>query len=109
MVELQEGSRVALLVPGSHAYLDAVHSLLARGIFPIPLDPRLTEHERTRILAPLAPDVVVTDAAELATVTTPDRGLPLGRPMHCTSGTTGTPKGVDSGLLDNTVGGLPRG
>lgn len=36
---LAEGSRVALLVPGSPAYLDAVHSLLARGVVPIPLDP----------------------------------------------------------------------
>jgi long-chain acyl-CoA synthetase len=28
------------------------------------------------------------------------RELPRGRPMHCTSGTTGTPKGVFSGILD---------
>ncbi len=44
--ELREGSRVALLVPGSHAYLDAVLGLLAEGMFPIPLDPRLTAYER---------------------------------------------------------------
>lgn len=100
MVEpLREGDRVALLVPGSHAYLDAVHSLLARGIYPIPLDPRLSPYERERILTPLAPHVVVEDDVSLASVTTPDRGLPRARPMHCTSGTTGTPKGVDSGLL----------
>ncbi|MGA8256806.1 MAG: AMP-binding protein [Nocardioides sp.] len=99
MAALQAGARVALLVPGSAAYLDAVHSLLARGIFPIPLDPRLTDHERERILGPLDPDLVVTDVAGLAAVTTADRGMPRGRPMHCTSGTTGTPKGVDSGLL----------
>ena len=29
------------------------------------------------------------------------RGLPRARPMHCTSGTTGTPKGVWSGLLSD--------
>ena len=96
---MEEGDRVALLVPGSHAYLDAVHSLLARGIFPIPLDPRLTEHERERILTPLAPTLVVETPEQLASVTTSDRGLPRGRPMHCTSGTTGVPKGVDSGSL----------
>ena len=45
------GDRVALLVPGSHAYLDAVLRLLAAGVFPIPLDPRLTASERERILA----------------------------------------------------------
>ncbi|GAA4697790.1 hypothetical protein GCM10023226_40340 [Nocardioides nanhaiensis] len=88
-------------MPGSPAYLEAVWSLLARSVVPIPLDPRLTEHERTRILAPLDPTVVVTDAAGLAAVTTPDRGVPRARPMHCTSGTTGTPKGVWSGLLDD--------
>jgi long-chain acyl-CoA synthetase len=96
---MREGDRVALLVPGSPAYLDAVHSLLARGIFPIPLDPRLTEHERGRILAPLAPTLVVETAEQLAAITTSDRGLPRGRPMHCTSGTTGVPKGVHSGPL----------
>ena len=93
-------SRVALLVPGSQAYLDAVLSLLARGIAPIPLDPRLTTYERERILTPLAPDLVVTEEAGLAAVTGAEpAGLPLRRPLHCTSGTTGVPKGVDSGLL----------
>ena len=29
------------------------------------------------------------------------RRLPRARPVHCTSGTTGTPKGVSSGLLDD--------
>ena len=88
-------------MPASDAYLDAVHSLLARGIFPIPLDPRLSSHERERILTPLDPAGVVETLEQLAAVTTVDHGLPLGRPMHCTSGTTGVPKGVDSGLLDH--------
>ncbi|MBU1802862.1 AMP-binding protein [Nocardioides sp.] len=101
MSALAAGDRVALLVPASGAYLDAVHSLLAHGIFPIPLDPRLSPHERERILNPLDPALVVETPEQLAAVTTADRGLPLGRPMHCTSGTTGVPKGVDSGLLDH--------
>jgi len=103
-VELREGSRVALLVPGSPDYLDVVMSLLAAGMFPIPLDPRLTAHERERILAPLEPDLVVETEAQLAAMVahTPARfrwGVPRGRPIHVTSGTTGTPKGVWSGLL----------
>ncbi len=96
---LGEGSRVALLVPGSLDYLGAVHSLLARGIIPIPLDPRLTAPERQGILTQLSPDLVVEDAAGLAAVTAEGRGLPRARPMHVTSGTTGTPKGVFSGVL----------
>ena len=103
--DLQPGMRVALLVPGSLAYIRVVMSLLADGIFPVPLDPRLTPSERDRILTSVRPDVVVTSGSELDALVS--RGgvgeaqrLPLGRPMHVTSGTTGTPKGVYSGLLD---------
>jgi long-chain acyl-CoA synthetase len=92
---------VALLVPGSAAYVDAVISLLVRGVVPVPLDPRLTEHERGRILADLDPALVVSEEADLAALHTgwAPGDVPLARPMHVTSGTTGTPKGVWSGLL----------
>jgi len=100
---LSPGDRVALLVPGSLTYVDAVMSLLADGVFPVPLDPRLTAYERDRILAALEPALVVTDEETLSgLVTGRRRDLPLGRPMHVTSGTTGVPKGVFSGLLDET-------
>ena len=103
-VELREGDRVALVVPGSLVYVDAVMSLLARGVFPIPLDPRLTSYERERILAFLEPRLVVEDELTLSSlvdqVSTATERLPRGRPIHVTSGTTGTPKGVFSGLLD---------
>jgi long-chain acyl-CoA synthetase len=95
------GSRVALLVPGSGAYLDAVLALLAAGVVPIPLDPRLSEQERERVLADLDPALVITDddgVADLAAAYDRPR-LPRARPMHVTSGTTGTPKGVWSGIL----------
>ena len=95
---LREGDRVALLVPGSLAYLAAVQSLLARGVIPIPLDPRLTSYERERILGSLSPTLVVETEDALAGLTG-DLGLPRARPMHVTSGTTGTPKGVWSGVL----------
>jgi long-chain acyl-CoA synthetase len=96
---LHEGDRVALLVPGSATYLAAVLALLGRGVVPIPLDPRLTAYERERILACLDPHVVVEDEDDLARYAG-EAGLPRARPMHVTSGTTGTPKGVWSGVLD---------
>ncbi|MFL6022206.1 MAG: class I adenylate-forming enzyme family protein, partial [Marmoricola sp.] len=100
--DLRPGDRVALLVPGSARYVDVALSLLVRGIIPIPLDPRLTEAERAGILSSLDPTLVVTevdDLEELALGWAPGQ-VPLARPMHVTSGTTGAPKGVHSGVLD---------
>jgi len=104
--DLSPGDRVALLVPGSPAYVDLVIALLAAGIVAVPLDPRPTPTERDAILSDLAPALVVDDPDLVDELwrTCPDRhrrGLPRCRPMHVTSGTTGRPKGVWSGLLDD--------
>jgi long-chain acyl-CoA synthetase len=104
-VEIRPADRIALLVPGSPEYVDLVLGLLAAGMFPVPLDPRLTESERAGILADIEPRLVVDTPELLASMVehTPERfrrGLPRARPMHVTSGTTGRPKGVCSGPLD---------
>lgn len=107
---LPEGSRVALLVPGSLLLLETVMALLSRGVLPVPLDPRLTAYERERILGGLDPALVLTDEEALAALlddVRPEGSMsgwtPRARPMHVTSGTTGTPKGVSSGLLSPTA------
>jgi long-chain acyl-CoA synthetase len=84
-------------------YVELVIALLQRGIFPVPMDARLTESERVELLEYVDPDLVVDDPEALAELHAqvprlPDRP-PLGRPIHLTSGTTGRPKGVYSGLL----------
>ena len=101
---LSPGDRVALLVPGSAAYVDLVIALLRRGVFPVPMDVGLTPSEREGLLSELDPALVVTTQEQveqlLAGSTGAADGPPLGRPIHLTSGTTGRPKGVFSGLLD---------
>lgn len=98
---LSPGDRVALLVRGSAAYVDLVLGLLAREVFPIPLDPALTPVEREGLLEDLRPHHVLTSLAEVEewAAAYPLGGVPRGRPIHVTSGTTGRPKGVFSGIL----------
>jgi long-chain acyl-CoA synthetase len=77
-----------------------VIGLLAAGIVPIPLDPKLTPDERSGLFEDLRPTAVIEGHSELeALAAAYPVGLPLARPMHVTSGTTGRPKGVWSGLL----------
>ncbi len=102
---LETGDRIALLVPGSVDYVRLVMTFLAAGMVPVPLDPKLTARERSAILDYVRPALVVEHADQvgelLAGAPAQTRGstLPLVRPMHLTSGTTGSPKGVWSGQL----------
>jgi long-chain acyl-CoA synthetase len=105
---LRPGDRVALLVPGSPSYVDLVILATRQGVVPVPLDPRLTEREQAAILTDVDPAVVVRSPDDLAAVRdlldpAPLSPVPLVRPMHLTSGTTGAPKGVWSGLLDDAA------
>jgi long-chain acyl-CoA synthetase len=100
---LCEGDRIAVLLPGSATVLCLMLAALRTGVIPVPLDPRLTARERGLLLADADPALVVHDPALLTALCEgPEADLaavPLARPMHYTSGTTGRPKGVWSGLL----------
>lgn len=90
------GDWVAFLEPGSVDLLAAVHGCLLAGIAPVVLSPGLTPREREELLR----DLPVRAVADL----TPGPPAELGtfhraRPVHVTSGTTGSPKAVWSGWL----------
>ena len=99
---LRAGDRLLVSAAASPALLAVVLGALRTGIVPVVLDPGLPAAERAALAedadpaldvgADPAPLLTGTDEAELADV-------PLARPMHYTSGTTGRRKGVWSGVL----------
>ena len=106
--DLHEGDRMVLSVPGSVDYVSVVLGASRSGVVPVPIDPRLTAYERDAIIADVEPSLVVDSPDALAALLDgpePDSraadldAWPRCRPMHFTSGTTGRPKGVWSGML----------
>jgi acyl-CoA synthetase (AMP-forming)/AMP-acid ligase II len=93
------GDRVAVVSENVPGFVPFTLGALRRGIVPVLVNVHLAPEERARIIADCDPKLVVrsfpeTDGSvELADV-------PLARPMHYTSGTTGVAKGVWSGVLD---------
>ena len=85
------------------ALLSAVIGALRVGIVPVVLNAGLLAHERDALLADARPVLEVDDRLLAELLDGPPAELapvPLARPMHYTSGTSGTPKGVWSGVLD---------
>ena len=99
---LGPGDRVAFCLPSSAALLCAVLGALRIGVVPVLLNATLLDAERDALLADARPGLVVTDGETLAELgsgpPTELAPLPLARPMHYTSGTTGRSKGVWSGV-----------
>jgi acyl-CoA synthetase (AMP-forming)/AMP-acid ligase II len=99
---LHAGDRLLVSAASSPALLAVVTGALRTGIVPVVLDPALPAAERAALAADAAPAldlgadpaplVAGREEADLADV-------PLARPMHYTSGTTGRRKGVWSGVL----------
>lgn len=99
---LAPGNRLLVSAAASPALLAVVVGALRTGIVPVVLDPALPAAERAALAEDADPGLDVgsdparlltgEDEAELAEV-------PLARPMHYTSGTTGRRKGVWSGVL----------
>lgn len=104
------GDRVAFCLPSSADLLCAVLGAARSGVIPVLLNATLTAAERDALLEDAGPTVQVLDAAALARLGS-GRPVdlaphPLTRPMHYTSGTTGRPKGVTTGLWDERTAAL---
>jgi acyl-CoA synthetase (AMP-forming)/AMP-acid ligase II len=99
-----EGDRL-LAQRQQRGVIAAMWGALSIGVIPVMVNPDLSERERGYILTDSAPSLIFDSTAALEELSTPDVCLPglppfpLGRPMHYSSGTTGKPKGVWSGVL----------
>jgi long-chain acyl-CoA synthetase len=98
------GDRVAMLLPRRVAAISAILGALRIGVIPVVLNAGLLSHERDDLLADADPLATFEGDAGLETLLAGRPAdlapAPLGRPMQYTSGTTGRPKGVWSGVLD---------
>jgi acyl-CoA synthetase (AMP-forming)/AMP-acid ligase II len=98
---LRSGDRLLVSAAASPALLAVVLGALRTGIVPVVLDPGLPAAERAALAEDADPALDVgDDPARLLWEAQADlAAVPLARPMHYTSGTTGRRKGVWSGVL----------
>lgn len=100
---LGSGDRAAFLTTSGAAMICGILGALRVGVVPVLTQAGLLPAERERLLVNAQVSRIVDDADLSALGEAAGVDLapwPLARPMHFTSGTTGVPKGVWSGVLD---------
>jgi long-chain acyl-CoA synthetase len=101
------GDRVVFSLGSSADLICAVLGASRIGVIPVLLNATLTVEERDRLVADAEPLVqVLSEGALAGLMDGPAVELspyPLTRPMHYTSGTTGRPKGVTTGVWDEAT------
>ena len=102
----RNGDRVAMLLPRRVESISAYLGALRSGVIPVILNSGLLVRERAELLVDAEPALVFEGDAGLDALLAGEpidlAPAPLGRPMQYTSGTTGRPKGVWSGILDES-------
>ena len=106
---LRAGDRIAVVAHNAPEVIAVALGALRIGIVPVMVNADLLELERQVILQDCAAKLVVDDSGARALIRESGgeaelSAAPLARPMHYTSGTTGRPKGVWSGVLDEAGG-----
>jgi long-chain acyl-CoA synthetase len=101
------GDRVAFALGSSADLICAVLGAARVGLIPVLLNATLTPAERDLLAADARPAVRIFTPAVLTDLRDGEPAElaphPLTRPMHYTSGTTGRPKGVTTGLWDEAT------
>jgi long-chain acyl-CoA synthetase len=104
---VRAGDRVAFCLGSSADLICAVLGAARIGVIPVLLNATLTPAERDALIDDAQPTVKVLSEEALASLmggASADLAPhPLTRPMHYTSGTTGKPKGVTTGLWDEAT------
>lgn len=101
---IEPGSRIIFQANNSVQLAAAVLGCLLSGFVPVVISNKLTQRERDELTEDVAPALFVDDEILANAFNAPQ--IALGdhwrcRPMHFTSGTSGRPKGVWSGWLDD--------
>jgi long-chain acyl-CoA synthetase len=103
----RSGDRVVFCLGSSADLICAVLGAARVGVIPVLLNATLTESERELLMADAQPTIAILSESELSRLFegTPAElsPYPLTRPMHYTSGTTGRPKGVTTGVWDEAT------